>query len=275
MTGRGSSGGASAILDSRSPGPSLSPNIFIDPWLSCFMRFVAVAVIVVLVSSSLAFAQQVPNIPSVPESFNPSNVVYQIFSFLIFGSVNMRSEMRDYVDVWYTYRGTNQIMNDQFLTAYVQWYRTAKSGAIYTQSMDTSIVPKVKEATKGSNFFGRLLVFMDDAPDSSKARVLVSLILSFLLAFGISFIICLPLPPGIMALGESGIEAFLVALISTVLLTWLGVTSKFWSLLTIIGLAVLMAVVYSFLYAKHGLVGFYLKRKKGYEYPSNPFRGWD
>lgn len=254
------------------------PNIFMDLRSFIGVRLLAFFVIGLFLISPLAFAQDSgsgslpPLYPA--QSWNPSNFVYQIFSFLIFGSVNMRSQAKDYVDVWWTKRGDALIANPSFLAAYVDWYRVAKSGS-YGPAVDASIVAEVEQATQSTNFLGRLLTFFREGPDDGKARVLVNLVLSMLLAFGLSFIICLPIPPGIGSLGESGVEAFLVALISTFFLTWFGVTSKFLSLLVIILLSLVMALGYAFLYTKHGISGFYGKKKKGYEYPPYPYeRGW-
>lgn len=252
------------------------PNIFIDRAPSrCMRGFLLVfAVSLLLLASPVAFAFQ----SSGAEQFNPSNIVYQIFSYLIFGSVNMRSQAKDYVDVWFALKDNMEVSNDYFLTAYVLQYRIARSSVSPTGmpiSVNSSILARVDSASRTNTFLGRLILFFRGAPDDSKARVLVNLLLSLLLSFGICFLICLPLPPGMMSLKSSGIEAFLVAIISTFFLTWFGVTSKFLSLVFIVVLCVLMAILYSVVFAKHSFSNMYGDKSQSYAYPPSPVeRRW-
>lgn len=248
------------------------------------VRFSSLFVVFLILSFPVICAQQgQPDPyydPSGAEGFNPSNVIYKFVSYLIFGSVNMRSQAKDYVDVWYAKSSSGENVNDYFLSAYVESYRAAKSSveswSPEDQPPDTSIVHEVEAAASTNTFLGRLTLFLKNGPDGAKARVLVNVLLSLLLVFGLCFVICLPLPPGMMSLKSSGIEAFIVAIIATFFLTWFGVTSKFLSLVVIVVMCLLMAILYSVVFARHSIGNMYGDEDiERYRYPPPPREsGW-
>ena len=196
---------------------------------------------------------QYPTVPAAPQAISPQQIVFSILDFFVFGSVTLRSSAVDYVDVYTAYASQGVVLSDIFLDAYVQQYRLVRSQITpYTTSpMNASMLVTVESFRQQTSFFDRfMLFFFDGAPDGSKARVLLYFFLSFIMSIGICFAICLPLPPDFFGLKSSFVEGFVVALLSTLILSWLGVTSKFFSLLLIIAMCVSISIIYSLVFVK-------------------------
>ena len=206
---------------------------------------------VVLAQSPSPYPYPYPSTPGVPQ-VSLQQIVFSALNFMIFGSVTLRDSAVDYVDVYTAYAAQGTYLTDIFLDAYVQQYRVLRSQiSPYSNPTNATLLITVESYRQRTSFFDRFMqFFFGNTPDVSKARVFLYFFLSFIMSIGTCFAISLPLPPDFFGFKSSFVEGFIVALLSTSLLSFWGVTSRFVSLFLIVLMCVSISIIYSLVFVK-------------------------